>query len=62
MGGVFNNGINWDRKDTVFVADSVGKRIAVYKLHPNEKAHEHFLEFDRNIYLPGFPDNIEYDV
>ena len=52
----FNNGISYDGKNLIAVANSMDKRISLYQLYNNE------LNFIRVIPMNYLVDNIDYDV
>lgn len=50
------NGITWNKKDTVWVADSLKKEIAEYQLLDDDDG----LELKNKIKLNYSPDNVEF--
>ncbi|KRX06825.1 hypothetical protein PPERSA_11470 [Pseudocohnilembus persalinus] len=56
----FNNGISWDLKNKVLVANSLDRTVTSYQLNLKDK-NKALLEKKEVIQVTGIPDNINYD-
>ncbi|KRX09912.1 hypothetical protein PPERSA_05304 [Pseudocohnilembus persalinus] len=59
---IMNNGITWDKQNTVLIADTASSLINTYQINFDTQDRSQRLQKKGKIFTTRHPDNVEYDI